>query len=78
MTAHQVKLVELETVLTRVQLISHVYNLLHALFPITEQDVNARLDMRETGLHHAQKSEKENVNTMLIVLITELAYNINV
>ena len=64
MTVHQVKLVEMGTVLILVQLISHVYNLLHALLPIIEQDVNALQDMRETDLHHASKFERENVSTM--------------
>ena len=78
MNVLQLKHVEMAIVLILVLLISHVYNLLHAVSPITEQDVNAHQDMKAMVSSHAQKSEKESVNMTWIVLITELVFNINV
>ena len=78
MNVLQLKHVEMAIVLILVLLISHVYNLLHAVSPITEQDVNAHQDMKAMVSSHAQKSEKESVNMTWTALTTELVFNINV
>ena len=64
MNVLQLKHVEMAIVLILVLLISHVYNLLHAVSPITEQDVNVLQDMKAMVSSRAQKFEKESVNMM--------------
>ena len=78
MNVLQLKHVEMAIVSILVLLISHAYNLLHAVSPITEQDVNAHQDMKAMVSSHAQKFGKESVDMTWIALTTELVFNINV
>ena len=78
MNVHRLQLVEIEPVLILVLLINHVLSLQHVQLITIAQDVNALQDMKEMAIHLVQRLESENVNTTLIVLITEHVSNTNV
>ena len=78
LNAHLPRHVEIEIVSILVLLISLVLRLLHVQLTTTEQDVSVPQDMKEMDFHLVQRSEKENVSTTWIVLITEHVSNINV
>ena len=78
MNVPRLRLVETEPALILVLLINHVLSLLLVQLITIARDVNAHQDMKEMGIHPVQRLESENVNTTLIVLITEHVYNTNV